>query len=178
MEKTEIKRQLILNEVADHLLVSGMKDSSLRQLASAIGTSDRMLLHYFSDKEELMSAALNLVARRLIDMLESTRSNQMSFQTLMPHLAGMIEDPRIRPYLRLWLELAAMSTASETYRQIATQICDGFYDWIASVLKVEKEDDRAPMAALAFATIEGFVLLDALDYGSKVTSALKGITIR
>jgi len=34
------------------------------------------------------------------------------------------------------------------------------------------------MAALAFATIEGFVLLDALDYGSKVTSALKVIALR
>ena len=178
MEKTEIKRQLLLNEIADHLLASGMKDSSLRQLAAAVGTSDRMLLHYFSDKEELMSAALNLVAKRLIDMLESTRSNQMSFQALMPYLAGMIKDPRVRPYLQLWLELAAMSTASETYRLIAKQICDGFYDWITSVLKVEKEEERAPMAALAFATIEGFVLLDALGYGSKVTSALKGITIR
>lgn len=75
MEKTEIKRQLILNEIADYLLASGMKISQLRQLAAAIGTSDRMLLHYFSDKEELMSAALNLVARQLIDMLESTRLN-------------------------------------------------------------------------------------------------------
>ncbi len=178
MEKTEIKRQLILNEIADYLLASGMTDSSLRQLAAAIGTSDRMLLHYFSDKEELMSAALNLVARRLIDMLDSTRSNQMPFQTLMPYLAGMIKDPRIRPYLRLWLELAAMSTASETYRLIARQICDSFYNWITSVLIVEKDEERAPMAALAFATIEGFVLLDALGYDAKVAIALKGITIR
>lgn len=178
MEKTEIKRLLLLNEIADYLLASGMKDSSLRQLAAAIGTSDRMLLHYFSDKEELMSATLNLVARRLIDMLDGARSTRMSFQSLMPYLAGMIKDKRISPYLRLWLELAAMSTVSETHRLIARQICDSFYDWIISVLAVEKDEEREPMAALAFATIEGFVLLDTLDYGSKVTSALKGITIR
>ncbi|MBK8823970.1 MAG: hypothetical protein IPN58_15595 [Anaerolineales bacterium] len=49
------------------------------------------------------------------------------------------------------------STASETYRLIARQICDSFYDWITSVLIVEKDEERAPMAALAFATIEGFV---------------------
>lgn len=178
MKKTEIKRQLIINNIADYLLASGMKDSSLRQLAATIGTSDRMLLHYFADKEELMKAALNLVATRLIDILESTRSEQMPFETLIPYLAEMIKEPGIRPYLRLWLELAAMSTASETYRMIARQICDSFYEWIISVLKVEKDEVRAPMAALAFATIEGFVLLDALDYGSKVTSALEGITLR
>jgi len=97
MEKTEIKRQFILNKIADHLLANGMKDSSLRQLATAIGTSDRMLLHYFVDKEELMTAALYLVAARLIDILEGTRSNQMPYQTLVPHLAGMIKEPGIRP---------------------------------------------------------------------------------
>ncbi len=178
MNKTEIKRQIILNKIADHLLATGMKDSSLRQLAAKIGTSDRMLLHYFSEKEELMNAALNLVAARLIDILESTRSKQMSFETLIAYLAGMIKDPSIRPYLRLWLELAAMSTASEVYRTIARQICDSFYDWITSVLKVEKNEEHASMAALAFATIEGFVLLDALGYDAKVTSALKGIKIK
>ena len=60
---------------------------------------------------------------------------------------------------------------------IARQICDGFYSWITSSLEVEKDEDRESMAALAFATIEGFVLLDALDYGAKVTSALKQIKI-
>jgi AcrR family transcriptional regulator len=178
MEKTETRRQLILNQIADHLLAAGLKDASLRHLAAAIGTSDRMLLHYFVDKDELMTAALNVVAARLIGLLESTRSNQMPFQALMPHLAGMIEDPGIRPYLRLWLELAAMSAANDSYRRIARQICDSFYDWIASALAVDSEEERAPMAALAFATIEGFVLLDSLDYGSKVDSALQGIALR
>jgi hypothetical protein len=126
-----------------------------------------------------MTAALNLVAARMISILASAQSEQMPFKTLLPYLAGMIKDPGIRPYLRLWLELAALSAAEdESYRMVARQICDSFYDWILSVLKVEKEEDRAPMAALAFATIEGFVLLDALDYGSKVTSALKVIALR
>ncbi|MFZ2489634.1 MAG: TetR family transcriptional regulator [Anaerolineae bacterium] len=178
MKKTEVKRQLILGKIAEYLLAYGMRDASLRQLAAKIGTSDRMLLHYFSDKNELMNAALNLVAAQLIDILDSTRSKQMPFETLMTYLAGMIKEPDIRPYLRLWLELAAMSTASEAYRTIARQICDSFYDWINSVLIVEKDEERAPMAALAFATIEGFVLLDSLGYDAKITSALKRINAR
>lgn len=175
MKKTEVKRQLILGKIAEYLLAYGMRDSSLRQLAAKIGTSDRMLLHYFSDKDELMNAALNLVATQLIDILESTRSKQMSFETLITYLAGMIKEPGINPYLRLWLELTAMSTVSEAYRMIARQICDSFYDWINSVLVVEEDEEREPMAALAFATIEGFVLLDSLGYNATITSALKGI---
>lgn len=178
MEKTEIKRQLILNKIADYLLLSGMKDSSLRQLAAQIGTSDRMLLHYFSDKEELMNAVLNLVAARLIEILENTRSKQMPFETLITYLAEMLKEPSVRPYLRLWLELAALSTSNETYRLIARQICDSFYAWILSILEVEQAEARAPLAALAFATTEGLVLLDSLGYGEIVTSALQGITLR
>lgn len=178
MKKTEIKRQIILNNIADHLLVAGMKESSLRQLAKKVGTSDRMLLHYFSDKEDLMNAALNLVAARLIDTLESTRSQQMPFELLITYLAGMIKESSIRPYLRLWLELTAMSTASENYRLIARQICDSFYDWIDSVLTVEKDADKEQTAALAFTIIEGIVLLDSLGYDTKVTTAVKTIQTR
>lgn len=48
MEKTETRRQRILNQIADHLLATGLKDASLRHLAAAIGTSDRMLLWAFA----------------------------------------------------------------------------------------------------------------------------------
>ena len=45
-------------------------------------------------------------------------------------------------------------------------------------LQVENEDERTPMAALAFATIEGFVVLDALNQASLITNALHGITLQ
>jgi hypothetical protein len=57
-------------------------------------------------------------------------------------------------------------------------IWNDFFDWIAAALKVEREEDRIPLAALALATTEGFMLLDALDCGSIITDALEGIKIR
>jgi AcrR family transcriptional regulator len=135
-----------------------------------------MLLHYFADKAELMTAALNLVATRMLNLLANSRAAQAPFQTLLPHLVGMMQDPVMRPFLRLWLELAALSAAGEEpYRAIARQIGDGFYQWLASALQVEEEEERASMAALAFAAIEGFVFLDAIDEGPIIASALEGI---
>jgi AcrR family transcriptional regulator len=178
MKKTEVRRQIVIDKLADHLLVHGMRGASLRQLAAAAGMSDRMLLHYFVNKEELLTAALVLVTERLIGILESGRSEQIPFQVLLPHLAGMIKDHLIRPYLKLWLELVSLTTEEEeSYRAIAREICDCFFDWIASALKVEREEDRRPLASLAFATIEGFVLLDALGSGSLINSALEGVTL-
>lgn len=178
MEKTEVRRRVILEKIADHLLEQGMKGSSIRPLAAAAGISDRMLLHYFENKEEVMTAALRLVAARMTALLESARSAPMPFHMLMPHLAAMRNDPHIRPYLRLWLELAALSASGEeTYRQVAHQLGDYFYVWLAGELLVE-EAERASLAALAFVTIEGFVFLDAIGESSLIDSALNEIQRR
>jgi AcrR family transcriptional regulator len=179
MEKTEARRRVILEKVADHLLEQGMKGSSIRPLAAAAGISDRMLLHYFENKEEVMTAALHLIAARMTTLLESARSAPMPFHTLMPHLAGMLKDPQVRSYLRLWLELAALSASGEeAYRQVARQLGDYFYKWLAGELLVDKEDERASLAALAFVTIEGFVFLDAIGENALIESALNEIQRR
>jgi AcrR family transcriptional regulator len=176
MKKTDVKRQRIVDQIADHLLAQGMQASGLRALAAAAGTSDRMLLHYFANKEELMTAALDCVAARMLALLANAGAGQVPFGTLLSQLAGMKNDPAVRPYLRLWLELAALSAAGEeSYRSIARQIGDGFYQWLAAALQVEREEERAPMAALAFAVIEGFVFLDAIDESWIIAGALEGI---
>lgn len=91
----------------------------------------------------------------------------------------MIKGPHIRPYIKLWLELAASAANEEEYyRTIAQQICDSFFHWILSAIKVDREEDRRPFAALAFSTIEGLVLLDTLGSDSIVASALEGINLR
>ncbi len=178
MDKTDLKRQQLLGKIADHLLASGIEQSSLRQLAAAIGTSDRMLLHYFEDKEALMRAALTLVATRMIGLLDSVRSGQVPYQTLLIQLAGMLQEPTIRPYLRLWLQLTALSASNDSYRTIAHLICEHFYTWIAASLAVTHEEERTPLAALAFVTIEGMVLLDALGAHTTIASALQGVAIQ
>jgi AcrR family transcriptional regulator len=179
MKKTEIRKKNVLEMVADHLLAQGLKGASLRKMAEAAGTSDRMLLHYFADKEELMTGALALVTGRLVRILESARSEQLPFRIFLPHLAEMMKDPHVRPYLKLSLELVALAAdEKEPYRAIALKIWNDFLDWIAAALKVESEEDRMPLAALAFATTEGFMLLDALGCGSIITDALEGLRIR
>lgn len=176
MEKTEARRQVLLKKIADHLLEQGMKGSSIRPLAAAAGISDRMLLHYFENKEEVMTSALQIIAERMVLLLNSARSAPMPFHTLMLHLATMRTDPNVRPYLRLWLELAALSASGEeTYRQVSRQLGDYFYEWLAGELLVENEADRASLAALAFVTVEGFVFLDAIGENALIDSALNQI---
>jgi hypothetical protein len=91
----------------------------------------------------------------------------------------MRTDPNTRLYLRLWLELAVLSASGEeAYRQVARQLGDHFYTWLADEILVEKEEERASMAALAFVTLEGFAFLDAIGENSLIDSALHELQLR
>ena len=111
-------------------------------------------------------------------MLNQARPEPMPFRALLSRLAGMLGDPQIRPYLRLWLELAAVSAGGdESSRVTARRICDSFLAWISGALDVEREEERAPLAALAFATTEGLVLLDAVGAGIMAPLAVQGLSM-
>ena len=169
MKSRDTQRQIVLERMADHLLAVGLRGASLRPLAAAAGTSDRMLLYYFTDRAHLLDATLALIAGRLRSALENARTGRpMPFQHLLAHLGTMMADPAIRPFMKLWLELAAAASRDEEpFRHIARQICEGFLAFIAQSLRVTREADRAPAAALLLATLEGLLLLDAVGCADK-----------
>ncbi|MFC4604439.1 TetR/AcrR family transcriptional regulator [Rhodococcus kronopolitis] len=52
------KRAALLAGVVTYIGENGLADLSLRPLAAALGTTSRMLIHYFGTKEELLVQAL------------------------------------------------------------------------------------------------------------------------
>lgn len=174
MNLAKTKREKLVEMLADHVLAHGLHTASLRPLAAAAGTSDRMLLHYFSDKADLLTAVLMRVSERLQALLHEAGLEPQPVDRLLPLLGSLLNDARVRPYLQLWLELAARATHDELSRSIAKQIMSGFHRWMASLLIVRREDERESQASLVLATLEGLVLLDTLGMSSTVKSALEG----
>ena len=70
------------------------------------------------------------------------------------------------------------SSADGAHLAVAREICESFLSWISAALAVNTEAERANLAALALATLEGFVLLDALKFDSGIQSALAGLALR
>ena len=52
------RREELLDQVTDHVLEQGLIGLTLRPLAAAIGTSDRMLIYHFGSRDALVSAVL------------------------------------------------------------------------------------------------------------------------
>jgi AcrR family transcriptional regulator len=57
-------RDRLLAAAVDHGLTAGIADLSLRELASAIGTSHRMLIYHFGSREGLLVAVTQAVEEK------------------------------------------------------------------------------------------------------------------
>ncbi len=70
-------RQDLLDRATDHVLAEGLIGLSLRPLAAAIGTSDRMLIYHFGTRDALVSEIVinsALRSHEAIDALPGARS--------------------------------------------------------------------------------------------------------
>jgi AcrR family transcriptional regulator len=158
------RRELAIESMADHLLKEGMSGARLRSLAAAAGTSDRMLLYYFADKDELLEATLERLASRLTDVLQEAipDGTRLTFADLLLAVWQAVRSVELQPYMRLWLELAAGAAQHlQPHRTVAGAIMIGFIDWIAVRLAAKEDSDVQPQSALLLAMVEGALLLDA-----------------
>ena len=164
MSRTEQRKSAILDRLADHVLAHGLVASSLRPLAKAAGTSDRMLLYYFADKAEIISATLARIAERMTTALAAhTTPEPLPLDALTAHLAGIVGRDEFWPYMCVWLELASRAGRGDPlYVPVAAAIGHGFLAWGAAQLDAPDEESRARDAAKLLVRIEGMVLVSAI----------------
>lgn len=157
----DVRRDALVDRVADYLLHQGIDAATLRPLARAAGTSDRMLLYYFPDKQALLAAAADRVAARLMALLATVPATPQDPAALEAHLAAAAQDPALAPYLALWLDIAARAARGDAFwRARGHAIGQGFLAFIADRLALPAEDRPATARAL-LARIEGGILLAA-----------------
>ena len=172
MSKQARKRQDIVDLLADHMLAHGLSGSSLRPLAAAVGTSDRMLLYYFRDKADLVAATLEQVARRMQALLDAVPPEKRPLDEVVAALADLVASAAVWPYMRLWLEIASQAANGDAVcRVVGGQIGRGLLDWGRSRLS-SPPDQLDRDAARLLATIEGLVLLQALGLDDIARAAI------
>ncbi|WP_156746856.1 TetR/AcrR family transcriptional regulator, partial [Mycobacterium sp. E2733] len=63
------RRRELLDALVAEFAAGGVGDRSLRDVAAAVGTSHRMLLHHFGSREDLLLAVVEEVERRQMGVL-------------------------------------------------------------------------------------------------------------
>jgi AcrR family transcriptional regulator len=175
MNLREMRREAATDRVADYMLQHGLALSSVRALAHAAGTSDRMLFYYFTDKDDIVVAALQTISARLAAILAAIvpQEPRRSPKVLLTELAAVILGPDLRPYMRLWLEVVIYASRGEQpYLTVAGRIADGFVALVAAMIDHPEEAVRKSKAARLIAILDGAILLDLAGRKSLADLAL------
>lgn len=105
------RRRELLDAVVTECAQNGVGGRSLRELAEAVGTSHRMLLHHFGSRDELLLAVVDDVERRQMALLRELMSDgEQGFATMWEHL----RKPELRALERLFFECYARGAQGES----------------------------------------------------------------
>lgn len=175
------RRDTAIERMADHLLAEGLGAATLRPLAAAAGTSDRMLLYYFADKDEILSTTLQRIAERMLVQLNEAipAGKPLPFHILLEEVWQVLASDKLKPFMPLWLDLASGAARGlEPHLHVAGQIADGYLAWVTSRLKVKGNGNHAASAALFLASIEGMYILETIGRPGIAHSAATELTAR
>src|SRR3954463_12243484 len=92
------RRQELLDAVVKECAERGIGDRSLRDVAAAVGTSHRMLLHHFASRDELLLAIVDEVERRQMAILSELPAEPADGFVAM---WAILRRPELRPFERL-----------------------------------------------------------------------------
>ncbi|GHJ57605.1 TetR family transcriptional regulator [Nocardioides sp. OK12] len=106
------RREQLLDEVTDHVLEHGLIGLTLRPVAAAIGTSDRMLIYHFENRDALVSAVVQRVNERAVAAVEALPSRR----TVRAGVHGLWEafsTPPLQALITSYVQAAATGLLGE-----------------------------------------------------------------
>ncbi|MEZ0356052.1 TetR/AcrR family transcriptional regulator [Mycobacterium sp. SA01] len=143
------RRTELLDALVADCAENGVGGRALRELADAVGTSHRMLLHHFGSRDELLLAIVDEVERRQMALLrELMAAGGTGFAEMWEHLRR----PELRALERLFFECYARGAQGES--PFATMLPGAVDRW----LTVTRSADDPTLARLGLAVMRGLLL--------------------
>lgn len=155
----ENQRDALLAGAVDHVLHHGVATLSLRPLAAALGTSDRMLLYYFHTRDELLLAVLDAVGTQLqIGFETALGSDPLPPAALLRQAWSALQSPVAEPHLRLYVEVSGLAARGrEPFRTVAAAVAQRWLAWVSARVEVP-ESERPAAAAGVLTVLDGLLL--------------------
>lgn len=161
------RRRVLLDALVEEFAAGGVGDRSLRDVAGAVGTSHRMLLHHFGSREEMLVAIVEEVERRQMTLLtEVPTSPEAGFAAMWAD----VRRPELRQLERLFFECYARAAQGE--KPFARMVPGAVDGWLAEVETAAGRPVDHALARLGLAVVRGLLLdLVATDDDAGVDAA-------
>jgi AcrR family transcriptional regulator len=137
------RRQELLDAVVKECAARGIGDRSLRDVAAAVGTSHRMLLHHFGSRNELLLAIVDEVERRQRALLRELPTEPAAAITAM---WADLRRPELRPFERLFFECYARGVQGE--QPFARMLPGAVEAWLADAGTTDPAQVRLGLAVM------------------------------
>lgn len=162
-------RQRLLDACTDYALVAGLPDR-LEPLATAAGTSSRMLIYHFGTRDGLLREILGQARQRQVEAFTDLIRPRPpeAYPVTLARAWSAISGPPGEPYLRMFTRLH--DTAGEPlwpgFRRTATT------DWLAPLEDGLRSLGRPELATVVLAVIRGLLMdLDATGDTARTNQA-------
>ena len=161
------RRRELLDALVAAFAEGGIGGRSLREVADAVGTSHRMLLHHFGSRDELLLAIVNEVERRQTAELGALPDDPAEAIAAM---WAILRQRRLRPFARLFFECYARAAhGEEPFVRMLPGAIDG---WLAALDARSGGRGDPALARLGLAVFRGLLLdLVATDDEKAVDAA-------
>jgi AcrR family transcriptional regulator len=155
----------LLVAMSAHVRGTGLAGASLRPLARAAGTSDRMLIYHFGSKGALIGELLDHLATEILSALAAALPAKPAATEAdcLVAMVRLMRTPTFRPYLRVWLDILSEAGREDTdHVAAARRILMGQMDWIMARLP-EGTDAPKNRAKEMLALIQGVLVLEVAN---------------
>jgi AcrR family transcriptional regulator len=137
------RRKELLDAVVKECAARGIGDRSLRDVAAAVGTSHRMLLHHFGSRDELLLAIVDDVERRQRALLPELPTEPAAAIAAM---WANLRQPELRPFERLFFECYARGVQGE--QPFARMVPEAVEAWLADAGSTDPAFARLGLAVM------------------------------
>ena len=174
MTKASLSRETLLPKLASHVLNHGLGGASLRPLAKAAGTSDRMLIYHFGNKEQLVTDLLDHIAGIYSAALDAAMGadRPTSRRECFDRLLEQGSHPMMRPFMVLWWEIVAGSARGlPGYREAADAMMTKQLAWLETQMPAD-DPDPAGGARYLMTLLEGTLMLSMVGHERTASDGL------
>lgn len=170
-----LSRSVLLPRLARFVLEQGLGTASLRPLARAAGTSDRMLIYHFGNKEALIAEVLAHIARSYASLLDEALGEERpaTRRRCLARILSQAREPRLEPYAMLWWEVVAgAARGAPGYREAASAMIETQLAWLETRMP-PGDPDPAGGARYLLTLLEGTLLLSATGHARLAREGLQ-----
>jgi len=142
----------------------GLQGLTFAAVARQADVADRTVVYYFTTKDEMVVAAVDVMAERLQSRLDaSSGEDRLPPEVLLRRAWRVVDDAEARAVVRVWLEMCVHAAANEApYAEASQRIAQAWLTWLTNHVEGATLPIRRTTASALLARLDGALLLEMI----------------